>query len=349
MLVVTRCAIHSSDLGLGDLEALPLDLLAQDGDARLEVGPADVDDHALAEARAQALLELLELARRPVAGDHDLLAGLVQRVERVEELDLRLLLLGEELHVVDDQHVVVAVGLLEALDAALVGDRVDEVVGEALAGDVPDLELGVLLERRVGDRLGEVGLAEAGVGVDEHRVVGGRRRLGDAAGDGRRVLVVGAGDEAVEDVARVEVAGGLGRGSAAAACRRSGGRGACSARLRARRPPAPAPLGQRRRARVDDDADLDGVAEDLLERLGDLAGEALLDPLAGEVVGHADDEGAVVEAERHGAVEPELEGGVVEAAAKVLLRLVPDECELVVRRCPVELVPGDAAARRGSR
>ena len=93
-------------LGLGDLEALPLDLLAQDGDARLEVGAADVDDDALAEARAQALLELLELARRPVGGDDDLLAGLVERVERVEELDLGLLLLGEELDVVDEQDVV---------------------------------------------------------------------------------------------------------------------------------------------------------------------------------------------------------------------------------------------------
>ena len=133
MLVVTRGGDPLEHLGLGDLEALPLDLLAQDGDARLEVGPADVDDDALAEARAQPLLQFLQLARRPVAGDHDLLAGLVERVERVEELDLRLLLLDEELDVVDEQHVVLAVGLLEAVDAALVGDRVDEVVGEALA------------------------------------------------------------------------------------------------------------------------------------------------------------------------------------------------------------------------
>ncbi len=109
-------------VGIGDLEALPLDLLAQDGDARLEVRPADVDDDALAEARAQALLERLQLARRPVAGDHDLLAGFVERVERVEELHLRPLLPDEELHVVDEQHVVGAVGLLEALDAVLVGD-----------------------------------------------------------------------------------------------------------------------------------------------------------------------------------------------------------------------------------
>jgi hypothetical protein len=57
----------------------------------------------------------------------------------VEELDLRLLLVGEELDVVDDEDVVVAVRLLEPLDAALVGDGVDEVVGEALTGDVADV------------------------------------------------------------------------------------------------------------------------------------------------------------------------------------------------------------------
>ena len=101
MLVVTRLAMHSSASGSPIVVALPLDLLAQDGDARLEVGPADVDDDALAEARAQALVELLQLARRPVGGEHDLLAGLVERVERVEELDLRALLAGQELDVVD--------------------------------------------------------------------------------------------------------------------------------------------------------------------------------------------------------------------------------------------------------
>src|SRR5450756_2110690 len=78
-----------------------------------------------------------------------------------------------------------------------------------------------------------------------------------------------------------------------------------------------------------------------------LPGQALLDPLAGEVVGDADDEGAVVQAERQSTVEPELEGRFAEAAAKVLLRLIPDECQLVVRARPVVLVPGDAAARRG--
>ena len=67
--------------------------------------------------------------------EDDLAAGLVERVEGVEELLLDPLLVLEELHVVDQQQVVVAVALLEALDP-LVAERVDEVVHERLARHV---------------------------------------------------------------------------------------------------------------------------------------------------------------------------------------------------------------------
>ena len=165
----------------------------------------------MAETRAEPVLEFFEFTRRAIACDDDLLAGLVEGVEGVEELDLGLLFVGEELHVVDDEHVVVAVGLLEALDATLVCHGVDEVVGEAFAGDVADVEFRVVFESRVGDGLDEVGLAEAGARIDEHRVVRGGGRLGHTVGDRGGVLVVGSGDEPIEDVARVEVAATLPR------------------------------------------------------------------------------------------------------------------------------------------
>ena len=192
----------------------------------------------------------------------------------------------------------------------------------------------------MGDGLDEVGLAEARVGVDEDRVVGGGRRLGDALRHGRRVLVVRAGDEAVEHVARVEVAGGLrGPGGAAPARARAGpGRraaGAAAPRAAAGAPPRHCWRQSRRRARRRRRGRRPGRRGLSPSASATWPGEALLDPLAGEIVGHTDDEGAVVEAERQRAVEPELEGGFVEAAAKVLLRLVPDECQLVVRVRPV--------------
>ena len=54
-------------------------------------------------------------SRRPVAGEHDLLAGGVERVEGVDELLLGLLLALEHLDVVDQQRVELAVARLERL------------------------------------------------------------------------------------------------------------------------------------------------------------------------------------------------------------------------------------------
>lgn len=70
-----------------------------------------------------------------------------------------------------------------------------------------------------------------------------------------------------------------------------------------------------------------------------MEGKAPLDPLTGEVVGYTDDERAVIESQWDGAIEPELKGGLVEPSAEMLLRLIPDACELVVRRRPIGSAP----------
>ena len=82
----------------------------------------------------------------------------------LQTLGLRLLLLGEDLHVVDEEHVVGAVRLLETLDAAFVRDGVAEDVGEALDRHVLALERRVGVGDGVGDRLDEMRFGEAGVG-----------------------------------------------------------------------------------------------------------------------------------------------------------------------------------------
>ena len=78
-------------------------------------GGVDLDGEAPLEAVAKALLERGQGSRRPVARDHDLLAGREQGVEGVDELLLGALLALEELDVVDEQRVEPAVALLEAL------------------------------------------------------------------------------------------------------------------------------------------------------------------------------------------------------------------------------------------
>ena len=81
-----------------------------------EVGRPDVGDEAGLEALAQAVLERVEVAREAVGGEDELAAGVVQRVERVEELLLGLGLGLEELDVVDQEDVRAAEARLEALD-----------------------------------------------------------------------------------------------------------------------------------------------------------------------------------------------------------------------------------------
>src|SRR6266545_4582310 len=170
---------------------------------RLENARLDVGDQPPLESGAQALLERGDLPRRAVRGDDDLPAGLVERVEGVEELLLDPLLVLEELDVVDQEQVVGAVALLEALDP-LVPQRVDEVVHEGLARHVAHRELALVLADVLRDRLQEVGLAEPGAAVDEERVVRLRRRLGDGQRGRVCEAVRRADHERVERVLRVE-------------------------------------------------------------------------------------------------------------------------------------------------
>ena len=187
--------------------------------------------------------------RRPVGREHDLLAVLVDGVERVEELFLRPLLVRDELDVVDEQQVDAPVARPEVVDAALL-DAGDELVGELLAGHVDDPLAREAGDDRVADGVHQVRLAEAHAAVQEQRVVGVSGALRDRQARGMREAVGGADDEGPEGVARVEAdraalgsadAAGLQphprRGRMPSDRRR---RRRCSARLRLRRrcPPA---------------------------------------------------------------------------------------------------------------
>ena len=178
-------------------------LVLEDRDARLEVRCLDVGDQAALEARAQAVFELLDFARRAVGRQDDLLVGDVQGVEGVEEFFLRALLAGEELDIVDHQDVDGPVLLAEELGLAFL-DGADDLVGELLTRDIEHAHLGVVLQHAVADGVHEVGLAEADAAVHEERVVDFARRFGD--GHGRRMgkAVRAAGHEGLEGVLRVQ-------------------------------------------------------------------------------------------------------------------------------------------------
>jgi hypothetical protein len=98
---------------VGDRDVLALGLLAEDGEARLEVGRLDVGDQAHLEPAAQAVLQGGDGVRWAIRRQHELATALVERVERVEELLLGLLAVLQELDVVDQEHVDLAVAALE--------------------------------------------------------------------------------------------------------------------------------------------------------------------------------------------------------------------------------------------
>ena len=193
-------------------------------------GGLDVGDEAGLEALTEPLLDRDERSRETVAREHELPPGLIQGVERVEELLLGAGLAGEELDVVDEQDVGVAVGVLEGVDR-LGAQRADEVVGEGLGGGVADGGTTAVVQDVVADGMEEVGLAEAGRGVEEEGVVGLAGELGDGEGGGVGQAVALADDELLESVAGVE----LGRCAVGPEAPGSGLDGAALPRRRRRR------------------------------------------------------------------------------------------------------------------
>src|SRR5579862_6139159 len=107
------CSAMKPNTSIGMPSRCSAGLLLEDCDTGFEFRRLDVGDEAPLEAAAQSVLELGQRLRRPVGADHDLPAAAVQVVEGVEELLLQLLGALEELDVVDQQYVDVAVTPLE--------------------------------------------------------------------------------------------------------------------------------------------------------------------------------------------------------------------------------------------
>ena len=93
-----------------------------------------------------------------------------QRLEGVEELLLRSLLAGEELHVVDEQQVervVFRLQLVEGLALVVLHHVGDELLGV----QVEDARIGPVGKQGIADGVDQMRLAEADAAVDEERVV----------------------------------------------------------------------------------------------------------------------------------------------------------------------------------
>ena len=104
------------DLQAGILLAVEFCLLLQDPKTQFVIRRMQVDDQTALQAAFDTILKILDLARRAVGGNHDLFVLIDQRIEGVEELFLRAVLAGDELHIIDHQDIDRAENLFEIHD-----------------------------------------------------------------------------------------------------------------------------------------------------------------------------------------------------------------------------------------
>ena len=165
-----------------------LGLALDDGNARFKIRRLDVGGQAPLKPGAQTLLQGFDLLRGAVRRDDDLAAIVVQRVEGVEKLLLRALLAGQELDVVDQKHVRLAVTLAELLHRCRL-DGGDRLVREFFTIHVDNVEIRVVLLDLNFDGVQQVRLAQTRRSVDEQRVVRAGRVRSHGLRGGKRKLV----------------------------------------------------------------------------------------------------------------------------------------------------------------
>src|SRR5579872_3248574 len=129
--------------------------------------------------------------------------GLYERIEGVKKLFLRSVLAVKELDIVNQQQIERMVIFLEAVEClVLIGAH---HIGHVLLGvNVAHVGRGVEFEQHVADRLDEMRLAETYAAIDEKRVVGHPRMLGNLQGRGTCELVRLARHERVKSKGRIE-------------------------------------------------------------------------------------------------------------------------------------------------
>ena len=130
----------------------------------------------------------------------------MQCIEGVEQFFLRGVFAGNELHIVQQQHINCAVFFTEGA-GGVCADGVDQIVGEFLCGHIKHTQ--AVAGACIANGLQQVGFAEAHAAVQKERVVRARRRFADGARRRVRHAVVRTNYEVVKNIARVQ-AGGFG-------------------------------------------------------------------------------------------------------------------------------------------
>ena len=121
----------------------------------------------------------------------------------MEEFLLRGVLTGDKLNIVNQKQVGAAVFVAE-FKVFTVAHGFDEFVGKLVALDVDNAVIRMLLLDAVGDGIEQVRFPEAGLAVDEKRVIGVRALLRHGLRRGKGVLIRRADHEGIEGILGIE-------------------------------------------------------------------------------------------------------------------------------------------------
>ncbi len=162
MMAHVACNIFSkvTDDFVADFEVAFFGLLVENGFARLDVGRLDINGQAPRKTAHEAVGEVLDFGGGGVGRKHDLLAGLMQRVENQEEFVLRLVLARPVLDVVDEENIDFVAVKVGHLGDALFLQAFHVLLREVFGREVNDALGRVLFKDVVSDGLEKVRLSK---------------------------------------------------------------------------------------------------------------------------------------------------------------------------------------------
>ena len=123
-------------------------------------------------------------------------------IEGVKELLLSFLAPGNKLHIVDDEHVNIAVPVRKA--SLFKTDRLDKFFDKRLRAQVGDFFAWVARKNLIAYRLDEVCFTKANATVDKEGIILRARAVCDRLAGGVGEVVARADDEILEGIARVQ-------------------------------------------------------------------------------------------------------------------------------------------------
>jgi len=124
----------------------------------------------------------------------------------VEEFLLRLRFAADELNIVHEQNVRLAVALMKRHRGAL-RDRIDELVGKIVSLYIDNVHFGIVAVNLVADRVKQMGFTQSRVAVDQQGIVFAGRMVRHRLRRGVRKLVGGTDNKRFKRVFIVAAAG----------------------------------------------------------------------------------------------------------------------------------------------